>query len=207
MKILFARTALLAAVALGSGCAMIKVPQTGSGESSPQGMVEYGQEAEEVLGLLGYYQKLGAMSAEEQRKEYGAVSQAFARDKAEKDRFRLAMLLSLPGTAFRDDAKLIALLDGAATRSWVPESPRRNLILLLQRQAQERNRLANQAGQSNQARDAAREQVEKADKERARAEAQAAEEKRRADELQQKLDALLAIERELRNRPPGRTTR
>ena len=55
-------------------------------------------------------------------------------------------------------------------------------------------------------RDSARELADKAEKEKDKLEAQAQESKRLAEELQQKLDALIAIERELRSRPPGETS-
>lgn len=201
-----ARFAFVAALALVS-CAVVKVPPKAAGDTTPPNLIEYGQEAEEVLALLSYYQRMLALSGDDQRKEYLLVSQAYAKDKNEKDRLRLAMLMSLPNTSLRDEPKLIALLDGTQARTTLSDSPRRNLIALLLRQAQERNRLANQIGQANQARDGARELADRAEKDKAKLEAQAQEERRRAEELQEKLDALLAIERELRSRPPGRTPR
>lgn len=201
MKAVLARAALLACFGL-PGCAVVTVPPKAAGDVTPPNVIEYGKEAEEVLSLLSYYQKMAGLSGDEQRKEHALVSQAYAKEKNETDRLRLAMLMGLPNTSLRDESKLIALLDGAQSRSTQTDSPRRNLIALLLRQAQERNRLSNQAVQANQARDSAREQ---ADKDKVKLETQAQEAKRRADELQEKLDALLAIERELRSRPPGRT--
>jgi hypothetical protein len=125
----------------------------------------HSREGEEVMALLAYYRRLLAMPADDLRREYQTASQAFARDKAELTRFRLALLLAVPGVAWRDDERLLALLDGAASRTAATESPRHQFVLLLQKLVAERLR-----------------------------------EQRRADELQQKLDAMLRIERGLRER-------
>lgn len=120
-------------------------------------------EIEEVLALLAYNQRLHALSADELRREYQATQQAFARDRSEFSRLRLVLLLCVQGVPWRDDPRLQALLDGAAGRAGPPDSPRRQLLVLLQKLVAERLR-----------------------------------EQRRADELQQKLDAMLRIERSLR---------
>lgn len=198
-----ARKALLLALAL-SGCTMIKVPPADPGAAhTPQSVIEYGQEAEEVLGLLAYYSRMSAQPADALRAEYNEVNQAYARDKTELGRLKLALLYAVPGAPYRDDAKALALLEGVSARGPGAESPRRHLGALLTRQFQERQRLQTLADKAREsAREAAREEVRD---ERKKLEAQLAEEKKRADELQQKMDALLNIERELRTRQPGRT--
>lgn len=145
---------------------------------------ELSQEAQEVLALLAYYQGLVAMPAEELRREYHAVSQSYARDRSEVNRLRLGLVMSLPGVTWRDDAKLLTLLDGVPSRSATLESPRRQLLLLLQKQAAERLREQRRGD----------EQQRRGDEQQRRGD----EQQRRADELQQKLDAMLNIERSLR---------
>lgn len=130
---------------------------------------DYIRENAEVSALLAYYQDLLAMPAEELKREYQGIGQSFARDRSELGRLRLALLMCVPGAAWRDDARLLALLDGAASRNVPPESPRRQFIVLLQKLVAERQR-----------------------------------EQKRADELQQKLDSMLTIERSLRGRQPSR---
>ncbi|MBZ0144500.1 MAG: hypothetical protein K8F56_13055 [Rhodocyclaceae bacterium] len=117
--------------------------------------------------MLAYYQDLQAMPQEELRREYQNASQAFARERSELARLRLALLLCVPGTNWSDDARLLALLDGADSRKAPSVSPRRHLVVLLQKLVAERQR-----------------------------------EQKRAEELQHKLDAMLAIERGLRERQP-----
>jgi hypothetical protein len=87
---------------------------------------DYMKENAEVSALLAYYQDLLDMPAEELKREYQGISQSFARDRSELGRLRLALLMCVPGAAWRDDAKLLALLDGAASRKAPPDSPRRS---------------------------------------------------------------------------------
>jgi len=145
---------------------------------------EFLQEGQEVLALLAYYQSLASMPADELRREYQTVSQNFVRDKSELSRLRLGFLMSMPGAPWRDESKLQTLLDGSASRSAPPESPRRQLLLLLQKQSSERLREQRRADDLQRRVD---EQQRRAD-----------EQLRRADDLQQKLDAMLNIERSLR---------
>lgn len=161
---------LAAAAALSGGCAVF--PATApepvpAAVSPPAPSVDYVKENAEVSALLAYYQELSDLPAEELKREYSSTSQAFAHDRSELGRLRLSLLMCVPGVPWRDDAKLLALLDGAASRKAPPDSPRRQFVLLLQKLVAERLR-----------------------------------EQKRADELQQKLDSMLTIERSLRGRQP-----
>lgn len=155
------------------------------------------------MALLGYFQRVSAMSAEELRREYTSVNQAFTKDKNESYRLKLVLLLSVPGAAFRDDVRLVNLLESAQGRNGDSDSPQRELISLLYKLTAERVRLAAQAKEDQRKYEA---QAVQARDEQKRLEQQAKDEQRRADELQQKLDALMAIERELRQRAPQRGT-
>ena len=168
MKLLWG---IAAAVAMG-GCALFPAaapePAAADGSALPAA-ADYAREHAEVAALLAYYQDLQAMPQEELRREHQNASQAFARERGELARLRLALLLCVPGTGWSDDARLLALLDGADSRRAPSASPRRHLVVLLQKLVAERQR-----------------------------------EQKRAEELQHKLDAMLAIERGLRERQPRR---
>ena len=159
----------VAAAAVLGGCALLPagepVPVTPAPVAAPAPAMDYLKENAEVSALLAYYQELLDLPAEELKQEYQSVSLSFARDRSELGRLRLALLMSVPGASWRDDVKLLALLDGAASRKAPPDSPRRQFVVLLQRLVMERQR-----------------------------------EQKRADELQQKLDSMLAIDRDLRGR-------
>lgn len=155
-------------------------------------------EAEEVQMLLAYFQRMLSVSAEDLRREFTAVSQVFGRDKAESARFKLALLMSIPGASFRDDARLMALLDGSASRAQSPESPRHQLLTLLTRLNGERVRQVAVEREGLKKLEAElKETQRRAEEQQQRAEAL----QKRADELQQKLDKLLAIDREMRHSP------
>lgn len=155
-----------AAAVLG-GCALLPAGESGTPATvtAPAVAVDYVKENSEVSALLAYYQELLDLPAEELKREHQAVSLSFARDRSELGRLRLAMLMCVPGAAWRDDGKLLALLDGAASAKAPPDSPRRQFVVLLQRLVMERQR-----------------------------------EQKRADDLQLKLDSMLAIDRDLRGR-------
>ncbi len=158
------------AVALG-GCAWLPavapdaVGPAPVPAAAPAPATDYMQENAEVAALLAYYQELLGLPAEELKREHQGVSQSFARDRSELGRLRLALLMCVPGAGWRDDARLLALLDGAVSRKAPADSPRRQFIILLQKLVAERYK-----------------------------------EQKRAEDLQQKLDAMLTIERNLRGR-------
>ena len=132
---------IAAAAALG-GCALFPdtAPEPAESVSVPAPGADYIRENAEVSALLAYYQDLLAMPAEELKREHLGISQSFARDRSELGRLRLALLMCVPGAAWRDDARLMALLDGAASRKASPESPRRLFIVLLQKLVADRQR-------------------------------------------------------------------
>lgn len=159
--------AALTAAAVG-GCALLPGPAP-ERDAAPAALSEAdrAQENAEVSALLAYYQWLLDLPAEALRREYHGINQTYARDRSETLRLRLAMLLSVPGAAWQDDARLVALLEASASRRAPPDSPRRQLVVFMLKQAADRLR-----------------------------------EHRRADDLQQKLDSIMAIERSLRERQP-----
>jgi hypothetical protein len=165
------RLLLLAAAGAMAGCALFPGLTTDAESPaakavvSPQPLDEHARESGEVAALLAYYQDLLGLPAEELRREYQQASQGFARDRSELGRMRLALLMCVPGAPWRDDAKLLVLLEGASSRKAAPESPRRQFVALLQKLVAERQR-----------------------------------EQKRADELQQKLDSMVNIERKMRER-------
>ena len=139
------------AAALG-GCALLPgtAPEPAEPVLASAPDSDYIKENAEVSALLAYYQDLLAMPAEELKREHQGISQSFARDRSELGRLRLALLMCVPGAAWRDDARLLALLDGAASRKALPESPRRQFIVLLQKLVAERQREQRRADELQQ---------------------------------------------------------
>ena len=112
----------------------------------------------------------------------------FEKDKSELNRVRLALLLSLPGTAFYDDQAALNLVQPFLNDKRYENSVLRPLAVMLHSQLSELKRLDEALQQQT---------------------AKAREEQRRADALQQKLEAILEmemkmIEREQAAPPPKR---
>ncbi|MBI2311842.1 MAG: hypothetical protein HYU77_04975 [Betaproteobacteria bacterium] len=129
----------------------------------------------EAEALLLYHEYLRRLSGAELTREHEGVKQAHARSGADFTRVQLAMLLSLPTPGFRDDGRAIGLLE-PLLKEGAASSEMRALAHLLHAQIAEHRRL----------------------EERAR------EEQRRADGLQQKLEALKSIEKSLLEREPAK---
>jgi len=97
-------------------------------------------ESRQVVELIGYTQKVAALQAEEQQRELNASSQIFTKDRGAYGRVRLALLLALPGTAFNDDARAVALLESLAGASESPTGAMHQFAGLLHAQISERLR-------------------------------------------------------------------
>jgi hypothetical protein len=204
-------------VALTAGCAMRALPPpTVEGESVPPCLLTFGRsdweiEAEEVANLLAYFHRMSGVSAEDLRKEYAAQTAAYGRDKSESARLKLILLLSLPASSVRDDARLVGLLDTAPNRAAANDLPRRQLVVLLSRIHADRVRQVTQLrddGRKHEAqlKEEMRERLDESGRRADEQQKRADEQQRRADDLQLKLDKLIGIERELRRsprRPPG----
>ena len=73
------------------------------------------EDMKQLAELIAYGQRVSQMTADEQKRELSAASQAQGRDKSVYARLRLATLLSLPGAAIQDDARALTLLEPYAT--------------------------------------------------------------------------------------------
>lgn len=111
------------------------------------------RESRQVVELIGYVQRVAALQAEEQQKELNASSQIFSKDRGAYGRVRLALLLSLPGTAFSDDTKAAGLLEPLALKETVA-TPMYQFAGLLHAQIAERLREQRRATQLKEQLDA-----------------------------------------------------
>jgi hypothetical protein len=127
----------------------------------------------DVERLLEYHQRAVTLKGPELAREYDRARLAFERDGSDLHRMRLALMLSIPGAAFRDDSAAIGLLQPILKDRRQPESDLRPLAQLLQSYVLELRRTE----------DALQAQS-----------AKLREEQRRAEALQQKLEALLEME-------------
>jgi hypothetical protein len=123
--------------------------------------------------ITRFYDRLLAMKGIELARELEISRDAFEKDKSELNRLQLALLLSLPGTNFRDDNAALALLSVFVKDKSQEGSSLRPLAIWLNSELLELRR-SDEALQQHAAR--------------------LKEEQRRADALQQKLDAILEME-------------
>jgi len=127
--------------------------------------------ASEVDGVLKYYHRVLSLKGPELNREYERARQEFEREPSDTNRLQLAVLLSMPGAGFRDDSAAIGLLQPLKERT--AEDGLKPLALLMQTYILELRRTEDALqAQSSKLRD----------------------EQRRAEALQQKLEALLQME-------------
>jgi hypothetical protein len=72
------------------------------------------EESRQAAEILAGAQRVLQLGADEQRKELGAATQAFNRDRSNYSRVKLGMLYALPGAATQDDARALSLLEPVA---------------------------------------------------------------------------------------------
>jgi hypothetical protein len=136
--------ALVCALAL-AGCA-------GFGSLPGSASAREERESRQVLDLIRYVQKVASLPADEQLREVNASSQTFSKDRGAYWRVRLALLLSLPGTGFADDAKAAGLLEPLASAEGA--GPMQQFAGLLHAQIGERLREQRRAAQFKEQLDA-----------------------------------------------------
>lgn len=137
--------------------------------------------AGDAAQLLAYAQRLRTLSSDDLQRERDAAARGLVQKKTAADRLRMALLLTGPDPRFRDDARAAALLQEVVKGKGGGSPALKNLAALLLQVAEERLRQEERCQTL-------------ADK--------AKEEQKRADALQQKLDALKAIEKNIINRDP-----
>ena len=119
-----------------AGCGVVRLAEP----LEPAPWVQAGtpQPASDAESLLLYFQHIRKLSGADLGREHDAARQAYARARTDFNRVRLAMVLSLPGTAFYDDARSLDLYDTVAKH----EGGRlQGLALLLGSHLQEQRRL------------------------------------------------------------------
>jgi len=142
----------IAGILILAGCT--NLPGAASPPPSGAPLTREGRESRQVLDLIAYTQKVASLQAEEQQRELNASSQIFSKDRGAYGRVRLALLLSLPGTAFSDDARAIGLLEPVASAETAASSPMQQFAGLLYAQITERLREQRRATQFKEQLDA-----------------------------------------------------
>lgn len=139
------------------------------------GLSPSSDEAREVATLLADQERIAGAKPDEQRREFAAAQIEHERQASDATRLRLALAMLLPRAPWRDDARTLGLLAAIEAPPAGQHSARHDLaqtLLRLLRIQREEQRRADMLAQ------------------------QLRDERRRLDELQQKIDALRTIDRE-----------
>lgn len=136
--------AMVVACSLLAGCELLPVEKPAPVSEDPVAVredpirTERPRAQSEAENLLAYYQHIRKLPATELGKEHDMARQAYTLARSDYNRVRLAMLLSLPGTAVSDEPRALDLLDPVAKN---PAGGLHGLALLLATNLQERKRL------------------------------------------------------------------
>lgn len=171
------------------GCALV-----------PEQISERISERSQVEDLLAYYHRLSLATLDVQRKEHMDAIAANERAPDDGTRIRLALTLVLPGVPWRDDARVTQLLGAVDTTARDKPSPRHDFVVLIEKMVQLRREEQKKCDQKVEALREERRKLEQ------RLEV-AREEAKKAEVLQQKLDELRDIDRDLRSKRPSRRTK
>ena len=125
---------LVACCALLAGCGALQEFETAG--RAPPAPVQ--RPISDVESLLLYYRHIGRLKENQLTREHEIANSAYARERTDFNRVRLAMLLGLPNTALSDDARALELLEPVAMSEGGEFSA---LAALLAAQLRERKRL------------------------------------------------------------------
>jgi len=94
------------------GACMATVPEVVAPQATqvPQATQAMGVWVCELEDVLRYHQRVKKMNVAELNREYEQISQQFAQSKSDSSRIQLALLLSMPNAAFRDETQALNLL-------------------------------------------------------------------------------------------------
>jgi hypothetical protein len=143
----------LSALALAASLAGCTSLSPGTSPASGGASAREERESRQVVELIGYAQRVAALQAEDQQRELNASSQIFSKDRGAYGRVRLALVLSLPGTAFSDEPKAAGLLEPLVPKE-AAASPMHQFAGLLYSQLNERLREQRRAAQLKEQLDA-----------------------------------------------------
>lgn len=160
-----------------SGCAIVESAQPLNVENEKKPALLTAK-ANEVALVLAFFQRIRGLPADSLAAEYALATQALAKQRSDTNRLRLALLLSLPNTAFRDDGRATSLAEETLANKAM-DAELKLLALYIAAVAGEQKRQEDRYQAISQ---------------------KLKEEERRAEARQQKLDALKTIEKDLINR-------
>ncbi len=119
---------------LAAGCGVLRSLETGG---EPWVRADGPRPASDSESLLMYFEFVRKLPSAELAKEHDTVRQLYAASRSDFNRVRYAMLLSVPGTAFNDDARSLEALEPLLRN---PDAALHNLAFVVNAQIQEQRR-------------------------------------------------------------------
>ncbi len=119
---------------LAAGCGVLRSIETGG---EPWVRADGRRPASDSESLLMYFEYVRKLPSTELVKEHDAVRQLYANSRSDFIRVRYAMLLSVPGVAFNDDARALEALEPLLRNS---DAALHNLAFMASAQIQEQRR-------------------------------------------------------------------
>ncbi len=125
---------MLMAGLIAAGCSALRSLEAGS---EPWVRADGPRPASDRDSLLMYFEYVRKLQAPELAREHDAVRQLYAASRSDFNRVRYAMLLSIPGAAFNDDARALEALEPLLRN---PDAALHNLAFMVSAQIQEQRR-------------------------------------------------------------------
>jgi hypothetical protein len=121
---------------LTAGCGVLRSVEPGA---APEPWVRTGGPlpVSDSESLLMYFEYVRKLSAADLAKEHDTARQRYARTRSDFNRVRYAMLLSVPGSAFSDDARALDALEPLLGK---PDTALHSLAFMVGAQIQEQRR-------------------------------------------------------------------
>ena len=158
-----------------AGCVGFENPASICGNCTVNTISGSARKDVETIECLHYFSRMRGLQSEELDREYAAALKALEKQKTSANRIKLAFLLGLSNGGFRDDARATALLNEVLDDK-KDNGSLGNLAALLVYQINEQKRQEERYQKANQS---------------------MKDEQKRANQLEQKLDALKNIEKSI----------
>ncbi len=136
-----------------------------------------------MAGLLANYDRVSALPADEQRREFNAAQATYENAPTDTARLNLALMILLPRAPWRDDRRVQSLLASIPGGGDGRQSSRHDLAQLLLKMVAERER---EERESQRRHDQLTQDLR--------------EERRKTEDLRKKIESLRAIDRDMGSR-------
>ncbi len=195
--------AMLSATLIAAGCGTLRDAQTDASQPPPAAPVAALFPANDNESLLRYFGRVRKLPAAALAKELDEARQQYTNTGSELTRVRYAIVLSVPGMSFSDDARALEMIDPLLRNPGAKLHP---VAFIVGTQIQEQRRAQTLQRRVDEEQRRGQTLQQRLDEEQRRGQTlqqKYDEEQKRVQGLQQKLDALRSLEKSLLEREQG----